>query len=47
MTEGVRFGLLDWLVDSGRGQGETYDEHLRMLELADRLGFYACRLVAA
>lgn len=40
----VRFGLFDWLDDSGRGQGETYEERLRMLELADRSGFYAYHL---
>jgi alkanesulfonate monooxygenase SsuD/methylene tetrahydromethanopterin reductase-like flavin-dependent oxidoreductase (luciferase family) len=40
----VRFGLFDWLDESGRGQGETYEERLRMLELADRLGFYAYHL---
>ena len=31
----MRFGLFDWLDESGRGQGETYEERLRMLELAD------------
>jgi alkanesulfonate monooxygenase SsuD/methylene tetrahydromethanopterin reductase-like flavin-dependent oxidoreductase (luciferase family) len=40
----VRFGLFDWLDESGRGQGETYEERLRMLELADRAGFYAYHL---
>ncbi|MBV9135117.1 MAG: LLM class flavin-dependent oxidoreductase [Chloroflexi bacterium] len=40
----VRFGLFDWLDESGRGQGETYEERLRMLELADRLDFYAYHL---
>lgn len=42
--ETVRFGLFDWLDESGRGQGETYEERLRMLELADRSGFYAYHL---
>jgi alkanesulfonate monooxygenase SsuD/methylene tetrahydromethanopterin reductase-like flavin-dependent oxidoreductase (luciferase family) len=40
----VRFGLFDWLDESGRGQGETYEERLRMLERADQLGFYAYHL---
>jgi alkanesulfonate monooxygenase SsuD/methylene tetrahydromethanopterin reductase-like flavin-dependent oxidoreductase (luciferase family) len=40
----VRFGMFDWLDESGRDQGETYEERLRMLELADRLGFYAYHL---
>jgi alkanesulfonate monooxygenase SsuD/methylene tetrahydromethanopterin reductase-like flavin-dependent oxidoreductase (luciferase family) len=40
----VQFGLFDWLDESGRGQGETYEERLRALELADRLGFYAYHL---
>src|SRR5258707_13156479 len=36
--------MFDWLDESGRGQGETYEERLRMLELADRAGFYAYHL---
>jgi alkanesulfonate monooxygenase SsuD/methylene tetrahydromethanopterin reductase-like flavin-dependent oxidoreductase (luciferase family) len=46
MTEQVHFGMFDWLDESGRGQGETYEERLRMLELADRLfpAFYAYHL---
>src|ERR1051326_3780119 len=44
MSEPVRFGMFDWLDESGRGQGETYEERLRMLELADRAGFYAYHL---
>jgi alkanesulfonate monooxygenase SsuD/methylene tetrahydromethanopterin reductase-like flavin-dependent oxidoreductase (luciferase family) len=44
MNERVRFGLFDWLDESGRGLGETYEERLRMLELADRLGFYSYHL---
>src|ERR1041385_5885087 len=44
MSEPVRFGMFDWLDESGRGQGETYEERLRMLELADRRGFYAYHL---
>ncbi len=44
MRRPVRFGLFDWLDESGRGLGETYAERLRMLELADRAGFYAYHL---
>jgi alkanesulfonate monooxygenase SsuD/methylene tetrahydromethanopterin reductase-like flavin-dependent oxidoreductase (luciferase family) len=39
--EPVQFGLFDWLDESGRGLGETYEERLQVLELADRAGF-AC-----
>jgi alkanesulfonate monooxygenase SsuD/methylene tetrahydromethanopterin reductase-like flavin-dependent oxidoreductase (luciferase family) len=42
--EPVRFAMFDWLDESGRGQGETYAERLRMLELADRAGFYCYHL---
>jgi alkanesulfonate monooxygenase SsuD/methylene tetrahydromethanopterin reductase-like flavin-dependent oxidoreductase (luciferase family) len=37
----MQFALFDWLDESGRGIGETYEERLRLLELADRAGF-AC-----
>src|SRR5438067_3483550 len=40
----VRFAMFDWLDESGRGQGETYAERLRMLELADTAGFHAYHL---
>lgn len=42
--EPVEFGIFDWIDESGRGQGETYEERLRMLELADRAGFYCFHL---
>src|SRR5919199_3461834 len=42
--EPVRFAMFDWLDESGRGQGDTYEERLRMLELADRAGFYCYHL---
>src|SRR5262252_2426042 len=42
--ERVRFSIFDWLDESGRDIGETYEERLRMLELADRVGFYAYHL---
>src|SRR6516225_7232475 len=44
MNHAVRFGLFDWLDESGRGIGPTYEERLRMLELADRVGFYSYHL---
>jgi alkanesulfonate monooxygenase SsuD/methylene tetrahydromethanopterin reductase-like flavin-dependent oxidoreductase (luciferase family) len=42
----VRFAMFDWLDESGREQGETYEERLRMLELADKLhpDFYCYHL---
>ncbi|MFI5267443.1 MAG: LLM class flavin-dependent oxidoreductase [Chloroflexota bacterium] len=40
----VRFALFDWLDESGRGFGETYEERLRMLEYADQAGFYCYHL---
>ncbi len=42
--EHVRFSMFDWLDESGRDQGETYAERLRMLELADSSGFYCYHL---
>jgi len=44
VPESVRFAIFDWLDESGREQGETYEERLRMLELADRAGFYCYHL---
>src|SRR5947209_20013510 len=40
----VRFGIFDWLDESGRGQAESYEDRLQMLELADRRGFYGYHL---
>jgi alkanesulfonate monooxygenase SsuD/methylene tetrahydromethanopterin reductase-like flavin-dependent oxidoreductase (luciferase family) len=40
----MRFGMFDWLDETGRDIGETYEQRLRMLELADRLGFYCYHL---
>ena len=31
--ESLRFAMFDWLDESGRGQGETYEERLRMLDV--------------
>jgi alkanesulfonate monooxygenase SsuD/methylene tetrahydromethanopterin reductase-like flavin-dependent oxidoreductase (luciferase family) len=42
--QAVRFAIFDWLDESGRDQGETYAERLRMLELADKAGFYCYHL---
>lgn len=42
--ETVQFAMFDWLDESGRDIGETYAERLRMLELAERVGFYAYHL---
>ncbi|HLY64926.1 MAG TPA: LLM class flavin-dependent oxidoreductase [Chloroflexota bacterium] len=36
----MRFGLFDWLDDTGRDVGETYQRRLEMVELADKAGFY-------
>lgn len=43
-SETTRFALFDWLDESGRDLGQTYEERLTMLELADRLGFSAYHL---
>ena len=42
--EPVRFALFDWIDESGRDLGDTYEERLRVLELADRAGFYCFHL---
>ena len=44
VADPVRFAIFDWLDESGREQRETYEERLRMLELADRAGFYSYHL---
>jgi alkanesulfonate monooxygenase SsuD/methylene tetrahydromethanopterin reductase-like flavin-dependent oxidoreductase (luciferase family) len=44
MSDRIEFGLFDWIDESGRAQGETYEERLRMLELADRAGFFCYHL---
>jgi len=43
-SQPVRFSIFDWLDESGRGYAETYDERLRLLERADKLGFYGYHL---
>ncbi len=40
----IRFSIFDWLDESGRGFAQTYEERLRMLEYADRAGFYCYHL---
>jgi hypothetical protein len=38
---GVRFGIFDWMDDSGAGLAEMYEQRLKLVELADRGDFYA------
>jgi alkanesulfonate monooxygenase SsuD/methylene tetrahydromethanopterin reductase-like flavin-dependent oxidoreductase (luciferase family) len=40
----VRFALFDWIDESGRGLGETYEERLEMVEYAEQAGFYCYHL---
>ncbi len=40
----IRFALFDWLDNTGRGLDQGYEERLKVLELADRSGFYAYHL---
>jgi alkanesulfonate monooxygenase SsuD/methylene tetrahydromethanopterin reductase-like flavin-dependent oxidoreductase (luciferase family) len=40
----VRFSIFDWLDETGRDQGASYEERLQFLECADRLPFYAYHL---
>jgi alkanesulfonate monooxygenase SsuD/methylene tetrahydromethanopterin reductase-like flavin-dependent oxidoreductase (luciferase family) len=44
MPSAIRFGLFDWLDESGRAIGDTYAERLQVLERADRAGFYCYHL---
>jgi alkanesulfonate monooxygenase SsuD/methylene tetrahydromethanopterin reductase-like flavin-dependent oxidoreductase (luciferase family) len=39
--QSLRFSIFDWLDESGRGVGQTYEERLRLLEYADHAGFYS------
>jgi alkanesulfonate monooxygenase SsuD/methylene tetrahydromethanopterin reductase-like flavin-dependent oxidoreductase (luciferase family) len=36
----LTFGVFDQIEYDGRPAGETYEDHLRLMELADRAGFY-------
>jgi len=38
------FSLFEWLDESGRDMGETYEERLQILEYADRAGFFCYHL---
>jgi alkanesulfonate monooxygenase SsuD/methylene tetrahydromethanopterin reductase-like flavin-dependent oxidoreductase (luciferase family) len=40
----VRFSIFDWLDESGRDPADTYEERLRMVEQADRTGFFCYHL---
>lgn len=40
----LKFGIFDWLDDSRRGLAETWELRLKMLEYADRAGFFAYHL---
>ena len=40
----LRFGIFDWLDDSRRSLAETWELRLKMLEYADRAGFFAYHL---
>lgn len=44
MNDGIRFSIFDWLDESGRGYAQTYDERLKLLEIADKAGYYAYHL---
>ena len=41
---GLQFGMFDWIDNSGLDVAEIYEQRLRMLELADRAGFYCYHL---
>src|SRR5918997_5255003 len=40
----LQFGIFNWLDDSCRSLAETYEQRLRMLEYADRAGYFAYHL---
>jgi alkanesulfonate monooxygenase SsuD/methylene tetrahydromethanopterin reductase-like flavin-dependent oxidoreductase (luciferase family) len=40
----VRFSIFDWLDESGRDASETYEDRLKMAELADKTGYYCYHL---
>jgi alkanesulfonate monooxygenase SsuD/methylene tetrahydromethanopterin reductase-like flavin-dependent oxidoreductase (luciferase family) len=41
---GVQFGIFDWLDDGGQSLAQAYEQRLRMLEYADRAGYFAYHL---
>jgi alkanesulfonate monooxygenase SsuD/methylene tetrahydromethanopterin reductase-like flavin-dependent oxidoreductase (luciferase family) len=40
----LKFGIFDWLDGDPACAADRYDQRLRMVELADSLGFYAYHL---
>src|SRR5437667_11802115 len=40
----VPFSIFDWLDESGRDPSETYEDRLKMAELADKTGYYCYHL---
>lgn len=44
MVAGVRFGVFDWLDDSGADLSEHYERRLALVEHADRLGLWCYQL---
>ena len=40
----LKFGIFDWIDDSGSDVAEIYEQRLKMLELADQAGFYCYHL---
>ena len=40
----IRFGLFDWIEQYDHPDSETYEQRLKMLEYADRAGFYSYHL---
>jgi len=44
VTSRLRFGIFDWLDDTRRSLVETWELRLKMLEYADRAGFFAYHL---
>src|SRR5262249_37165792 len=41
---GLQFGIFDWLDDGGQSLAEAYEQRLKMLEYADRAGYFAYHL---
>lgn len=40
----ILFSIFDWLDESGRDASETYEDRLKMVELADKTGYYCYHL---
>jgi len=40
----IPFSIFDWLDESGRDPSETYEDRLKMAELADKAGYYCYHL---